>query len=86
MKTHCKSALIRATVVLVAAAITGCTSAPADNRERQTSAETFGEPPVVASKAGTGTRSGDTARAAAVMMRRVARRFEGAGVRPAWAL
>ena len=52
MKTHWETALIRATVVLVAAAITGCSSDPANDREGQTSAETLREPPVVASKAG----------------------------------
>jgi len=52
MKMHWKTALIRATIVLVAAAITGCSSDPANDRERQTSAETFREPPVVDSKAG----------------------------------
>jgi len=49
MKTHWKTALIPSTVVLVAAAITNCTSIPADDRDPQRSAETFKEPPVVAS-------------------------------------
>jgi suppressor of ftsI len=52
MKTHWKTPLIRSTVVLAAAAITDCSSVPADDRDRRPSAETFREPSVVASKAG----------------------------------
>jgi FtsP/CotA-like multicopper oxidase with cupredoxin domain len=52
MKTHWETVLIRTTVVLVAAAITGCSPDPANDPERQASAETLREPPVVASKAG----------------------------------
>src|ERR1700686_1657559 len=52
MKTHWKTALIRSTFVLVAAAITDCSSVPADDRNGQKSTETFTEPPVVASSAG----------------------------------
>jgi len=52
MKTRWKMALIPSTVVLVAAAITNCTSIPADDRDPQRSAETFKEPPVVASSGG----------------------------------
>ncbi len=40
------------TVLLVATAITGCSSVPADEPDRQAATETFREPPVVASRAG----------------------------------
>jgi suppressor of ftsI len=52
MNTHWKRALIRSAVVLVVAAITDCSSVPADDRNGQKSTETFREPPVVASSAG----------------------------------
>jgi suppressor of ftsI len=53
MKTHWRSVLIRWTVVLVAAAIAGCSRDPANNRgHRARTAETFEEPPFVASSAG----------------------------------
>jgi FtsP/CotA-like multicopper oxidase with cupredoxin domain len=45
-------ALICSTPVLVAVAITGCSAVQADDRGRQSSAETLREPPVVASRAG----------------------------------
>src|SRR6267378_2400547 len=44
--------LMRSRVLLVVAAITGCRSLPANDRDRQAAAETFREPPVVASRAG----------------------------------
>ncbi len=43
---------MRSIVLLVVAAITGCRSLPANDRDRQAAAETFREPPVVASRAG----------------------------------
>ena len=52
MKTHWKTALLGTTVMLVAIVITACNSGPADDRDPQRSAETFKEPPVVASSAG----------------------------------
>jgi FtsP/CotA-like multicopper oxidase with cupredoxin domain len=52
MKTHWTTALTRSTVVLVAAVVTDCTSSHPGDREAQRSAETFKEPPVVASSAG----------------------------------
>src|SRR5258706_12131415 len=44
--------LMRSIVLLVVAAITGCRSLPAKERAGQAAAETFREPPVVASRAG----------------------------------
>src|SRR5258705_3022198 len=44
--------LMRSIVLLVVAAITGCRSLSANDRDRQAAAETFREPPVVASRAG----------------------------------
>ena len=52
MTTHLKKALICSTFVLVTAAITGCSPVAAGDRDRRSPAETFSEPPVVASHAG----------------------------------
>ena len=52
MQTHWKTNLARPRVVFVAMAIAGCGTDSADDRARQTSPETFTEPPVVASSAG----------------------------------
>jgi FtsP/CotA-like multicopper oxidase with cupredoxin domain len=52
MKTQRKTVLMRSTLALVAMTITGFRSAPADDRDRQSVAETFREPPVLASRAG----------------------------------
>jgi suppressor of ftsI len=52
MQTHWKTNLARPRVVFVAMAIAGCGTDSANDRARQTSPETFTEPPVVASSAG----------------------------------
>jgi suppressor of ftsI len=52
MKTHRKAVLVCTTVMLAALLIAACNSAPATDRARGLSEETFTEPPVVASNAG----------------------------------
>src|SRR5207253_7283517 len=52
MKTEWRTNPMRSTILLVAAAITGCSSLSANDRDRQAVAETFLEPAVVASNAG----------------------------------
>jgi suppressor of ftsI len=52
MKTHLKAALVCTTVMLAALLIAACNSAPATDRAGGISAETFRDPPVVASSAG----------------------------------
>ena len=52
MKTHWRTNLMRSTILLVAAAIAGCSSLSAKDRDSQAVPETFKEPSVVASSTG----------------------------------